>query len=139
MSDFYIYASSTYGFDNYPLNTSSDFIVELPWKLFLKGSWVVGVLDVQMQRRNGPKSNVYLCCDVVTESYAGGQSVPILKPLNIGKGLNNTKFSHIQYVRLKACNSAGQMRMTIKDVDTLVNVPFLQGVTRCTLHFKQRE
>jgi hypothetical protein len=140
MSDFYIYASSAYDAANYPTNTASDFIVELPAKLSLKGSWVVGVLDVQLQKRNGPKSNVYLCCDVVTASYVGGQSVPILKTLNIGKGLNNAEFSNIQYVRLKACDGGGQMRLSIKDVDTLDRAPLLQGVTRCTLHFKpQRE
>ena len=139
MSDFYIYASNTYGNANYPLNKANDFIVELPAKLSLKGSWVVGVLDVQLQKRNGPKSNVYLCCDGIVESYAGGRSVPILKPLTIGKGLNIIEFSNIQYVRLKVCNDAAQMRLTIKDVDTLGVVPFLQGATRCTLHFKPQE
>lgn len=139
MNDFYIYASSSYGSAKYPTNVAGDFIVELPAKLSLNGSWAVGILDVQMQKKDGPKANVYLCCDIVTASYVGGRSVPILKSLIIGKGLNNAAFSNIQYVRLKACDGAGQMRLTIKDVDTLDGGTLLQGVTRCTLHFKQRE
>lgn len=138
MSDFYIYAASTYGITKYPKNNSGDFIFELPSKLFLQDSWTLGVLDVQLHKRGGTTSNVYLCCDGLVESYVDGLSVQILKPLNISKGQNNIEFSNIQYVRLKPCISVTQMRITIKDVDSLDAAPFLQGPTRCTLHFKQQ-
>ena len=139
MTDFYVYASSSYDRAKYPQNKVGDFIVELPPRLRLNSSWEVKVLAVQVQRKQGPTAHVFLCCNLVTESYVGARSAQALAHLSLGRRTTNFDFRDGQYVRLKDCRGVSQMRLTILDADTLEPVSFLQGALRCTLHFKPQE
>lgn len=79
----------------HPSNTPDDFIVTLPKQDTLDGYWECALLEMNIRlSKENAVSRVYLCCDIVEESYARNNMLPILRACEVTLEVNYIKESY---------------------------------------------
>lgn len=75
----------------HPSNTSDDFIVTLPKQYMLTGSWECALLEVNIRlSKENVVSRVYVCCDLVEDSYVRNNMLPVLRACDVTKDIKES-------------------------------------------------
>ena len=83
-TDFYLYLRSQDSLDVRKNNSSSDFWIQLPKTYSLEGQWVCTSKQLSFICDFKPKSKrLYLCCNIVEESYVRNTLFPMLRNIEI--------------------------------------------------------
>ena len=85
MTDFYLFLSSQDSLDVRKNNSSSDFYTQLPKTYSLEGQWLCALKQALFTSDFKPKTTrrLYLCSDIVEESYVRNTLVPIVRNIEI--------------------------------------------------------
>lgn len=115
------------------LTTDGDTTTELPVPLEIEG-YGCGVVEMSGKVRNGFSDNLYLCCDIIEESYVNNIQMPVLRYINRNRnGVVNKTNSHIIWLRVMRPN-INSIRLYIADeYGKIVSVK--DNYLNCTLLF----
>ena len=130
---FYVYTCTLDCTALFPQNFNGEHNVQLTEEISLSGDWSCGLVEFQLSAT--PSEAVYVCCDLVRETFVGEFNIPVLRETNV----KTIQFTQIVYVPLKK-----KTFQTLKVfVRTLRNEPLPQapginkGNSYCTLHFRK--
>lgn len=134
-----MYASSKDSLTRFPDNRASSFTIHLPRTLSLRGKWSVGLFDIdlKLKKDKGSVGDLYVCCDLVVNSYVQGVSLKALRRLYNPKNTTSVAFNPVQYVPLDNSHARDLINFTILDGVSLTETLILRGLLNCTLHFKR--
>lgn len=128
--EFTVYLTSTSSSEAYPDNTPNDFTVHLPRPCHLDGEWECGLVQIIFQERS--EGGYYLCCDLVTESFASERMLPVLRRIRD----KTWQFHNVIYVPLKQ-HDFETIRIYLGTWD--FQPSRLVQPLHCTLHFRRRQ
>ena len=98
-----------------------------------------GLIDITLDCDFKPRSSrLYLCSDIVEESYVRGSLIELLRNIEIGPRYKKTKSeSYVRpiYVSVKV-SILDSIRIELKD-ENLNSVDFNLNDLHCVLHFKK--
>ena len=118
MTEFYIYLSSRDSSDIRKNNTPSEFWIQFPKSYLLEGQWKCALIEISLTCNFKPRSpRLYLCCDILEESYVRDTSLQILKNIEVGGRYNKVKSeSYLRplYVPVKV-TTLDRLRLVLKD------------------------
>ena len=84
MTDFYLFLSSQDSLDVRKNNNTSDFWIQFPKTYSLEGQWLCDLKQVSFTCNFKPKTRrLYLCSDIVEESYVRNTLVPVVRNIEI--------------------------------------------------------
>ena len=130
MMQHYIYLSDTDSKEYYPGNSPTEFNVQLPHTITLKGKWLCALNDFHCNYNDTPKG-LYVCVDIVQESICGSRKAPILRYIPHRENL-----IALNPLYVDVCKSEfNSLKMYIRD-ERFQPVSSIEGV-RCTLHLKR--
>ncbi len=113
----YLFLSSNDAKSYYSTNTATDFTVQLPETLVLKGEWWCSLEEIKFLNKFAVPvpSLVYVCCDFVEDSYVGGRKLPVLRTVSIKPRSLKTDltFDNPFYLRVSR-SELRQLRVYIK-------------------------
>jgi len=79
MKDFYVIITAD-GHSHGREHTAGDFYVPTPWLQRLEGDWEMALVELSIECEFSPKSDiVYLCSDVVDQTYIGQVPPTVLR------------------------------------------------------------
>ena len=136
MNDFYLHLSSGDSLATHVNNHAGDFLVDLPRTYVLEGQWECALMEVTfLSDLEKSTKRIYVCCDLVDQSYVRGTSLPILRPIDI---IENEKvdlvFNPPYYLRIHH-QTFSRIRISIRD-ENLHPCRFKIDRLYCTLHFR---
>jgi hypothetical protein len=137
MDQFYQFVSSRDSISSFPDNQSNCFTISLPRPLNLRGSWLVGLCDIDLNSRKDKKTDLYICCTAVLDSYVQGHYIKILRRLCNVRGSHQQTFNPVQYFTLDNSRQFDSLTFTLLEADTLYPATFLRGTVSCTVHYKR--
>ena len=80
MTDFHLYLSSRDSLDVRKNNNPSDFWIQFPKTYALEDQWVYALIQISLTCSfKAQAQRLYLCCDIVEESYVRNITLPILR------------------------------------------------------------
>lgn len=80
----YLFLDSRDSLTFHPTNTPGDFIVTLPKRYILSGRWECALMELTMHFSDDvSQSRVYVCCDIVVDSYVRNTMLPILRAQDV--------------------------------------------------------
>ena len=84
-TEYYLYLSSKDSLGVFPQNKAEDFTVKLPATLTLKGTWKCALTEVSFvtQFAEIRPRDVFICSDLVEESYGADTFRPVLRKVSI--------------------------------------------------------
>ena len=137
MEEHYMFLSSRDSLEFFPENKAHSFEVKLPGTLKLEGRWKCALTElVYVPQFTGERpKQIYVCCDLVQDSYVADSMLPIMRkvavPTAIGTRTSLT-FPQNYYFPL-ARNEIQYINVYVKDHN--LNAPeFSQEPLSCTLH-----
>lgn len=137
MTDFYLYLSSQDSLDVRKNNNPSDFWIQFPKTYSLEGQWVCALKQISFTCDFKPKSRrLYLCCNIVEESYVRNTLFPVLRNIEIenkSRKYKSESFEEGIYIPVNVTNLA-TIRVSLLDAD-LHPVQFESNDLHCVLHF----
>lgn len=140
MDDFYLYISSRDCVNIRKNNSPSDCWIQFPRAYTLEGEWVCALKEISLTCNFKPKSTrLYLCCDILEESYVGETSLPVLKNVEIQnkyQKLLSVEFANPSYVTVNV-TSLNTLRLYLLD-ERLQIVKFDSNDLHCVLHLKKK-
>jgi hypothetical protein len=140
MSDTYLYLNSQDSIDIRKKNSPSDFWIQFPKVFSFEGDWVCGLREISFTCDFTPKtSRLYLCCDIVEESYVRGTLLPVLRNLEVQSHYQKLKFEDFTsplYIRIKAVN-LNTIRLYMVD-EYLNPLEFKSNDLHCVLHLRKK-
>ncbi len=138
MKDFHLYLSSRDSVDIRKNNDPSDFWIQLPKSYDLEGHWSCCLKEISLTLDFTPKSSrLYVCCDVIEDSYVRDSLLPILRNVEVGslyKKYKRIEYNRPIYVNVKS-QSFQRIRLYLRD-ENLNPVQFSSNDLHCVLHFK---
>jgi hypothetical protein len=137
MDQFYQFVSSKDSVVSFPDNQSNCFTISLPKPLELRGHWLVGLCDIDLNSRKDKKTDLYVCCTAVFDSYVQGRNIKILRRLCNVRGSHQQSFNPVQYFTLDNSRQYENLTFTVLEADTFSPATFLRGPVSCTVHFKR--
>ena len=139
MTEFTLYLSSRDSMHLYQQNTPSECQIQLPKSYQLEGSWTCALIDLSLECDFSPRSKrLYLCCDLVEESYVRDTLAPVLRNIEVNsryKKLKTELFTLPLYVPIKT-RHLHSLKLEILD-ENLKPVVFKTNDLHCVIHFKQ--
>ena len=139
MTDFYVYLSSKDSLDLRKNNNPSDFWIQFNKTYTLDGHWVCALKQVTLTCNFTSRAKrLYLCCDIVKESYVRNRTVPVLRNIEIEnryKKIKTDTFEDDIYLPVNVSHLSS-IRLFILD-EELQPVTFDTNDLHCVLHFKQ--
>ncbi len=141
MKEFHLFASSRDSADIRKNNDPSDFWIQLPKSYDLsQGYWTCSLKEISLSLDFSPKSSrLYLCCDLLEDSYVRDSLLPILRNVEVGSRYKKYKlieYARPVYVKTKS-TSFQSIRLYLRD-DNLNPVTFTSNDLHCVLHFKRK-
>lgn len=137
MDEFYLFLYCGDSISTYVNNHSGDFVVNLPKRFLLEGSWECALTEITMPSHLERQSHrIYVCTDIVEESYARDSLLPLLRatePLEEG----TLEFVKPYYVKLRQ-SELHRVRVFIRD-DRLEPCRFKLDRLYCTIHLRRRK
>ena len=120
-------------------NSPSKFWIQFPKRYILEGKWICVLLDKTLNCNFKPKSSrLYLCSDIVEESYLQGSLIKLLRNIEIGpryKKIKSESYLRTIYVPVKV-STQDSIRIKLKD-ENLNSVDFNSIDLHCVLQFKR--
>ena len=142
MTDFYLFLSSQDSLDVCKNNNTSEFWIQLPKTYSLEGQWLCALKQVSFTRFTcdfKPKTRrLYLCSDIVEESYVRNTLVPVVRNIEIynkSKKYLTENFEYDTYLSVNVTHLTS-VRVYLRDSD-LKPVQFDSNDLHCVLHFKK--
>jgi hypothetical protein len=135
--DHYLFISSTDSKDWFPQNNSQNFRIKLPSSLKLDGLWRCALTEFSYTpifEGLIPKE-IYICCDIVQDSYACNSTLPLLRKVNVPSQHSSRiqiLFPQNFYIPVSQ-EEIQYINMYIKD-ENLQNPSFGSEPVTCTLH-----
>ena len=121
------------------ITVTSEFWIQFPKRYILEGKWMCGLINITLDCDFKPRSSrLYLCSDIVEESYVRGSLIELLRNIEIGPRYKKTKSeSYVRpiYVSVKV-STLDSIRIELKD-ENLNSVDFNSNDLHCVLHFKK--
>lgn len=133
MKDFYIYISSEDSMKCFPNNHASQFSVDFPHEIPLKGEWYCSLTEVCLPP-NAP-DELIICSSILEYAFVSDSKLPVLRKLY--KKVRHVEFSQRNYV-LVTLRSIQTLDIYVRDKMGRP-ISFPKGALKCTLHFKQLE
>ena len=127
----YFFVSSEDSKDIHPMNSLSDFIVELPRMYDLEGQWEIALLDVEVSKSSVSMPDLYLFCDLCENSYSLDSELPVLRRFTF----KTETFPTPYYIRL-SCRIFNRFRIYIRNKASQ-SIPVDAGSLYCTLHIRK--
>jgi hypothetical protein len=103
---YYLHLSCNDSSEFYPTNDPSDFRVKLPRPLNLDGKWECGLINISFWPQFGTSENpreIYICSDIVGNSYALDGLYPILKRISAPENHNlkvNINYANVDFIHV---------------------------------------
>ena len=139
MDSFYLYLNSQDSLSIRKNNSPSEFWIQLSKSYHLDGQWTCALTEITLDCDFKQRSKrLYLCCDLVEESYARNTLIPVLRNIEIGtkyKKVLSTEFIRPIYVPVTVTQLTS-LRLYFKD-ENLNPVDFETNDLHCVLHFKK--
>ena len=139
MTEFYTYLSSKDSLNLRTNNSPSDFWIQFHKPFALDGHWVCALKQISLTCNFTPKSKrLYLCSDIVGESYVRNSAVPVLRNIEIEnryKKLTTVTFDDDIYLPVNVSN-LNAIRLYLLGED-LEPINFESNDLHCVIHFKQ--
>ena len=139
MTDFYLFLSSQDSLDVRKNNNTSDCWIQLPKTYSLEGQWLCALKQVSFTCDFKPKTRrLYLCSDIVAESYVRNTLVPVVRNIEIynkSKKYLTENFEDDTYLSVNVTHLTS-VREYLRDSD-LKPVQFDSNDLHCVLHFKK--
>jgi hypothetical protein len=136
----YLFLSSQDSLAYFPNNKAHRFTVKLPGTLKLSGHWKCAMMEVvYVPQFEGEKpKELYLCCDLVQESYGSNSMLPILRKVSVPTALGNkTVLTFPQNYYFNVSQEEVQyVQIYVKD-QKLQDPSLMQEPLSCTLHLVQ--
>lgn len=139
MTEFYVYLNSQDSTNLRKNNSPSEFFVQFPKSYQLEDLWKCALIEVTLTCDFKPRSSrLYVCCDIVQDSYVRNTSLPVLRNIEISGRYNRIKtetFTNPVYTRIKV-HTLDSIRIVLKD-ENLNPIIFESNDFHCLLHFKK--
>lgn len=136
MEDVYLHLYSGDSLKAHSDNHAGDFVVDLPKRFLLEGTWECALTELALPSQPERQTHrLYVCADVVEESYARNSFLPLLRstePVEEG----TLEYAKPYYVRLRQTD-LNRVRIFIRD-DQLRACRFKTDGLHCTLHLRRR-
>lgn len=140
MSDFHLFISSTDSVDVRKNNDPSEFWIQFPKAYALEGDWECAIKEISVTLDFKPRSKrLYLCSDLVDESYVKNSLRPILGNIEVQnryKKLKSVEYLQPIYVKLRT-NHFQSIRVYLID-ENLRPILFESNDLHCILHLRKR-
>jgi hypothetical protein len=133
----YLFLSSQDSLAYFPNNKAHSFTVKLPGTLKLSGHWKCAVVEmVYVPQFQGEKpKQLYLCCDLVQESYGSNSMLPILRKVSVPSAISTkTVLTFPQNYYFDVSQEEVQYIQVYAKDQTLRDPSFMQEPLTCTLH-----
>lgn len=136
MNDFYLHLYCGDSLEKHVDSHAGDFLVDLPRTYVLEGQWECALTELTFVSDFEKLINrIYVCSDLVVQSYARGTSLPILRPVDITENEKNVLvFNPAYYLRIHR-QAFNRIRIFIRD-EELNPCRFKIDRLYCTLHFR---
>ena len=113
------------------LDTDGDTVINYPIPLEYEG-YGIGLVKVEGKIKTQSNSDLFLCCDLIEESYVGNEKLPVLYPLGRDEnGKINCAIYKVLYLRIIR-PSISSIRLFICDKKGRV-ISLAKNYLRCTL------
>jgi hypothetical protein len=134
MDDFYLFLDSRDSQSVHPNNTASEFTVELPRNYDLRGDWECALVEIRC--RSNSTSRIYVCSDIVQDSYIGNTLLSALRTVELrAKKIVDLTFSNPFYINVQT-RELSRVSVFIRDREL---EPYrLTGSLYCSIHFRRR-
>ena len=140
MDSFYLFLNCNDSEKVHKNNSAHDFIVDLPRTYKLTGEWECGLKELTAVLKFTPQSNcLYLCSDILSDSYVRNRTLPVLRNLEIGTRYNKLRlftFENPIYISVKS-EKLEDVRLYLRDSE-LQPVTFESNELNCVLHFRKK-
>jgi len=138
MDDFYLHLYCGDSLATHVNNHAGDFLVNLPRSYRLQGRWECALTEItfvsQLERLT---HRVYVCCDLVDQSYVKETSLPVLQSIDIDADEKvDLIFNPSYYLKINR-QDLSRIQIFIRD-DKLNPCRFKVDRLYCTLHFRRR-
>ena len=118
MNDFYLCLNSRDSSGICKKNSPSEYWIQFPKHYILKGKWMCELIDITLDCNFKQRSSrLYLCSDIVAESYVRGSLNELLRNIEIGRRYKKTKLkSYLRPIYLPAeVSMLDSIRIELKD------------------------
>ena len=137
MEEQYLFLSSQDSLDYFPNNKSNHFTIKLPGLLKLPGTWKCALVEMTYfpQFEGQRPKQIYLCSDIVHESYASDSMLPVLRKVSVPSGIStkiSVTFPQNYYFKVSR-EEIQYIQIYIKD-QKLRDPSFVVEPFSCTLH-----
>lgn len=138
MDDFYLHLYCGDSLVTHVNNHAGDFIVDLPRSYRLQGQWECALTEMtfvsQFERMT---HRVYVCCDLVDQSYVKETSLPLLRSIDIDADEKvDLIFNPAYYLKINR-QDLNRIQIFIRD-DALNPCRFKIERLYCTIHFRRK-
>ena len=106
MNDFYLYLNSRNSSGIRKKNSPSEFWIQFPKRYILEGKWICELIDITLDCDFKPRSSpLYLCPDIVDESYVHGSLIKLLRNIEIRPRYKKKQSRFLPETHLRASKS----------------------------------
>lgn len=134
MDNFYLFLASDDSLLTHVNNTADDFVVELPRRYRLDGTWECAISEITfVSEFEQLTDRIDVCADVIDDSYVRGTTLPVLRSIDVDTDLS---FNPLCYIKVQT-DELRRIRIFIRDRN-LKTSRFKFDRLYCTLHFRQR-
>jgi hypothetical protein len=119
-------------------NTAGDFVVELPRRYRLDGSWECAINEITfVSEFEQLTDRIYVYADVFGDSYVIGNTLPVIRSIDVDTDTKvDLSFNPLCYIKVQT-DELRRIRIFIRDRN-LKPSRFKFDRLYCTLHFRQR-
>ena len=137
MENVYLFLASDHSLLTHVNNTAGDFVVELPRRYRLDGSWECAISEITfVSEFEQLTDRIYVCADMIDDSYVRRTTLPILRSIDLDTDAKvDLYFNPLCYIKVQK-DELRRMRIFIRDRN-LKPSRFKFDRLYCTLHFCQ--
>ena len=137
MENVYLFLASDHSLLTHVNNTAGDFVVELPRRYRLDGSWECAISEITfVSEFKQLTDRIYVCADMIDDSYVRRTTLPILRSIDLDTDTKvDLSFNPLCYIKVQT-DELRRMRIFIRDRN-LKPSRFKFDRLYCTLHFCQ--
>lgn len=138
MDNFYLFLASDDSILTHVNNTAGDFVVELPRRYRLDGTWEYSSWEITfVSEFEQLTDRIYVCADVIEDSYVRGTTLPVLRSIEIDTDTKiDLSFNPLCYIKVQT-DELRRIQIFIRDRN-LKPSRFKFDRLYCSLHFRQR-
>lgn len=135
IDQYYMILSSKEFDHTYPLNSNTNFSLDLPSTLILDKRWEVAVTELWFRNITN-RGQMDLCADFCSETLVNGKFIPLLRRVEMKKGYNHITYTTPNYFNIS--------RSELKHLNFFIthtsgeSTSFLREELTLKVHFRKR-